>query len=49
MIEQKKSETEVSEFQPRPLTLRQNVILTCKVVAGAAALIGLLWLGSLKA
>jgi hypothetical protein len=38
-----------NEFEPKPLSTRQNVILTLKVMAGAAALVGLLWLASLKA
>ena len=39
-------ESPKSEFQPKPLTLRQNVVLTIKVLAGAGAAIALLWLGS---
>ena len=37
-----------TEFESKPLSFRQNVILTLKVLAGALALIGLLWLASLK-
>lgn len=48
MIETQQSKTENDEFTPRPLTLRQNVVLTCKVLGGAAALVGMLWLASLK-
>jgi hypothetical protein len=34
------------EYQPKPLSLRQNIILTAKVLAGAAVLLGLIWLGN---
>jgi hypothetical protein len=34
------------QFKPKPLSLRQNVILTVKVLAGAGAMIALLWIGS---
>lgn len=34
------------QFKPKPLSLRQNIILTVKVLAGAGAMIALLWLGS---
>jgi hypothetical protein len=37
------------DFQPKPLSRRENVILTMKVLLGVLALLGLLWLGSLKA
>ena len=35
-----------SEYAPKKLSLRQNVFLTLKVLALAAILVGLLWLGS---
>jgi hypothetical protein len=45
MEEQKTIEQTNSEYAPKPLSMRQNVIMTIKVLAVGAALIGLLWLG----
>lgn len=46
IVEPNDIESPKSEFQPKPLTLRQNIVLTIKVLAGAGAAIALLWLGS---
>ena len=45
IVEPNDIESPKSEFQPKPLTLRQNIVLTLKI-AGAGAAIALLWLGS---
>lgn len=38
------SEPPQRDFNPKPLTLGQNVVLTLKVIGGAAILGSLLWL-----
>ena len=43
---EKHEEAPHSEYTPRPLSLRQNVLLTLKVLALVAILVAVLWLGS---
>ena len=43
---EKPEEALSSDHAPKQLSLRQNVFLTLKVLALAAILVGLLWLGS---
>jgi hypothetical protein len=45
MEETKRNEEVNSDYAPKPLSWRQNVIMTIKVLVGAAVLLGLLWLG----
>ena len=35
-----------SDYSAKPLSLRQNLVLTVKVLAGVAILLSVLWLGS---
>ena len=43
---EKHEEAPDSEYRPKPLSLRQNVLLTLKVLALVAILVAVLWLGS---
>ena len=45
-VEPNNIESSKSSFEPKPLSLRQNIVLTIKVLVGAGAMIALLWLAS---
>ena len=46
MSESQKPEAPKEDYAPKPLSFRQNVTLTVKILGGAALLVGLLWLGT---
>ena len=45
-MKSEKIETPQTEFAPKPLSTRQNVVLTVKVLVGAGVVIGLLWVAN---
>ena len=46
MIKTQSPEPLKNDHTPKPLSVRQNLILTAKVLVGAAILLTLLWLSS---
>jgi len=46
IVKSEKIETPQTEFAPKPLSTRQNVVLTVKVLVGAGVVIGLLWVAN---